>query len=96
MQFPERKKKTAQKLLEVIHAGVCRPMEVRSVGGSKYFLVLVDDFSKMCFVYFMKSKDEVFEHFKDFITISHNHKILQTDTSGKFCGLDFQQFLKRD
>jgi len=40
----------AEELLEIIHTDVCDLIEVESIGGSKYFLILVDDFSRMAFV----------------------------------------------
>lgn len=100
LSFPERGTR-AETLLEIIHADVCGPMEVRSVGGSKYFLVLVDDYTKMAFVYFMKTKDEVFNHFRDFMNMAENHKerkikTLRTDNGGEFCGLEFERLLNRN
>lgn len=51
-------------VLDVIHGDVCGPMETKSIGGSIYFLLLVDDYSRMAFVYFLKSKNDVFNCFK--------------------------------
>jgi transposase InsO family protein len=39
------------------------PSRVRSMGGKWYVLVIVDDYSRYCWVFFLESKDEVFEHF---------------------------------
>lgn len=39
-------------------------MEQKLIGGSKYFLVLADDFTGMTFVYFLKTKDEVLENLR--------------------------------
>lgn len=41
-------------------------METISIGGSKYFVQFLDDFSRMSFVYFMKSRDQTFQKFKEF------------------------------
>lgn len=41
---------------EIIHADTCGPMEEKSVGGSKYFVVFKDDYSKYTVVYFVQSK----------------------------------------
>lgn len=45
-------------VLEVVHADVRGPMETVSIGLSKYFLLFVDVYSRMAFVYFRKSKSE--------------------------------------
>ena len=37
------------------------PSRVMSVGGKWYVLVIVDDFSRYSWVFFMKTKDEAFK-----------------------------------
>lgn len=53
-------------LLEIVHTDVCGPMENISIGGAKYFLLFVDDHSRMAFIYFMKQKNETLRYFKEF------------------------------
>ena len=89
----------ANELLEVIHGDVCGPMEVVSIGGSRYFLILEDDYSRMCFIYFLKTKDEVFKCFKEFKIMVETQKnkkikIFRTDNGGEFCGNEFEKFLR--
>ena len=43
------------------------PSRVMSVGGKWYVLVIVDDFSRCCWVFFMRTKDEAFEFVRDLI-----------------------------
>jgi len=52
----------ANKVLELIHADLCGPMEVTSLGGSRFFLLLEDDYTKMVFIYFLKEKSEALKH----------------------------------
>lgn len=51
---------------ELVHADLCGPMSVDSVGGSKYFLLLKDDYSGYHAVYFLRHKSDVIERFKNF------------------------------
>ncbi|GJV73300.1 integrase, catalytic region, zinc finger, CCHC-type containing protein [Tanacetum coccineum] len=44
--------------LELLHIDLCGPMRVASVNGKKYILVIVDDFSRFTWVYFLHSKDK--------------------------------------
>lgn len=90
----------AESLLQLVHADVCGPMESKSIGGSKYFLLFEDDLSRMTFVYFLKTKSEAFECFKDFKALVENQtglriKTLRSDNGGEFCGGNFEQFLKK-
>ena len=43
-------------ILDLIHSDVSGPMPTTSNNGSRYFLTFIDDFSRFCWVYFMKQK----------------------------------------
>jgi hypothetical protein len=58
----------ANRWLQLVHSDVCGPLET-SFGGCKYFLLFVDDFSRITWVYFLKQKSEVFEKFKIFVNL---------------------------
>ena len=64
--FPQDKVWRASKPLELIHSYVCGPIRTPSIGGSLYMLTFIDDFSRKTWVYFLKTKSEVFESFKTF------------------------------
>ncbi|GJX21457.1 putative RNA-directed DNA polymerase, partial [Tanacetum coccineum] len=51
---------------ELIHLDVWGPYRVVSREGFKYFLTIVDDFSRSVWVYLLKSKDEVYNMFVNF------------------------------
>jgi hypothetical protein len=40
------------------------PSRVRSMGGKWYVLVIIDDYSRYSWIFFLESKDELFEHFQ--------------------------------
>ena len=44
---------------------MCGKVGVKSLGGAEYFLTLLDDKTHYTWVYPLKMKDEVFEHFKE-------------------------------
>jgi hypothetical protein len=48
---------------QLLHMDTVGPSRVRSMGGKWYVIVIVDDYSRYSLVFFLKSKDEVFEHF---------------------------------
>jgi len=54
-------------VLELIRRGDYGPMRVNSHGGSHYFLTFIDDISKWCVLYTMKSKSEMFQKFIEYI-----------------------------
>ncbi|GJU08783.1 retrovirus-related pol polyprotein from transposon TNT 1-94 [Tanacetum coccineum] len=48
---------------------LCGPMKVQSINGRKYILVIVDDFSRLTWVKFLRSKDEVSEFVIKFLNM---------------------------
>ncbi|GJR30658.1 retrovirus-related pol polyprotein from transposon TNT 1-94 [Tanacetum coccineum] len=58
------KSKTAfasNKPLYLLHMDLCGPMRVESINGKRYVLVVVDDYSRYTWVFFLHSKDEASE-----------------------------------
>nr|GEX79546.1 integrase, catalytic region, zinc finger, CCHC-type, peptidase aspartic, catalytic [Tanacetum cinerariifolium] len=53
--------------LELLHMDLCGPIRVASINGKKYILVIVDDYSRYTWVYFLHSEDETPEIIKKFI-----------------------------
>ena len=53
--------------LQRVHSDVCRPIPADSIGGRRYFVAFIDDYTRCCKVYFMKNKWEVFDKFKEFL-----------------------------
>ena len=52
--------------LELVHSDVCGPFEVKSNGGNRYFLTLIDEFTRHMWIYLIERKSEVFRQFKKF------------------------------
>jgi hypothetical protein len=48
---------------QLLHMDIVGPSRVRSIGGKWYVLVIIDNYSRYPWVFFLESKDEVFEHF---------------------------------
>ncbi|KAI5336317.1 hypothetical protein L3X38_015584 [Prunus dulcis] len=46
--FENEKPWRAKNPLELIHTDVCGPMQNESIGGNKYFITFIDDYSRMC------------------------------------------------
>ena len=44
--FPSDAGTHATKVLELVHLDVCGPMRTTSMGGGRYFLTFIDDFSR--------------------------------------------------
>lgn len=65
-KFPTKANYEAGGILELIHGDLCGPITPETVSGYRYFFLLVDDYSRFMWVYFLKTKDEAFKAFKCF------------------------------
>ncbi|GBO01800.1 Retrovirus-related Pol polyprotein from transposon TNT 1-94 [Araneus ventricosus] len=75
------------------------PAPVNSLGGSKYFLSIIDDFSRNIDVFTLKSKSEVFSIFKEYLSrvqrkLGRKLKSVRTNNGMEFCHKDFETFLR--
>ena len=50
---------------QLIHSDLCGPMS-KSIGGSKYFVTFIHDFSRWVKIYFLREKKEAMVKFKEF------------------------------
>jgi hypothetical protein len=44
--------------LELVHSDICKMNGVLTEGGKRYFMTLIDDATRFCYVYLLKMKDE--------------------------------------
>ena len=59
-------------VLDLIHFDICVSMSVESVSGSRYFVLFIDDYLGKTWIYFLKTKDEVFGRFQEFRALVEN------------------------
>jgi hypothetical protein len=67
--------------------------------GYVYYVSFIDDYSRKTWIYFLKSKDEVFSKFKEFKALIENLferkiKILRSDNGGEYTSKEFVNFYK--
>ncbi|KAL0433337.1 UNVERIFIED_CONTAM: Retrovirus-related Pol polyprotein from transposon TNT 1-94 [Sesamum latifolium] len=84
-------------MFELVHTDLMEPTKTPSFSGLRYAMVLVDDFSRYCWVKFLKEKSEAlskFVDFKDTVEKEFGKKIkcLHSDNGGEFMSNDFFQF----
>ncbi|GJZ61332.1 retrovirus-related pol polyprotein from transposon TNT 1-94 [Tanacetum coccineum] len=83
--------------LELLHMDLCGPMRVASINGKKYILVIVDDYSRFTWVYFLRTKDEASDMIIDFVNqVQRNLKALimtiRTDNGTEFKNKKLRSF----
>jgi hypothetical protein len=84
--------------LDLIYSGLCEMNEILTKGGKRYFITFIDDSTRFCYVYLLKSKDEALHYFKTYKAEVENQlerkiKRLRSDRGGEYFSGDFFCFL---
>ncbi|CAL8993424.1 unnamed protein product [Prunus brigantina] len=94
------KRERVIELLELIHTDVCGSLSTTSRGGFSYFIMFIDDYSRLGYVYLIQYKSEAFEKFKEFKKevekkTGKSIKILRSDRGGEYSSTEFLEYLKK-
>jgi transposase InsO family protein len=87
----------AQGILDLVHSDVCGPMSSPSLSGCLYYVIFIDDYSRKCWIYFLKAKSDTFDKFKEYKSFIEKQtgkhiRTLRTDNGGEFESLQFEDF----
>jgi hypothetical protein len=87
----------AVEILDIIHSYVCGPMSSALLTGSLYYVVFIDDFSRKSWIFFMKTKGQVFSRFQEFKALVENQigkkiRVLRSDNGGEYTSKEFMDF----
>jgi len=83
--------------LELLHMDLVGPTKKESRGGRKYFLVIVDDYSRFTWVAFLREKSDVYSEFKKIvkrIQVEKGSAIsrIRSDHGGEFKNIKFEKY----
>ncbi|GJV73260.1 retrovirus-related pol polyprotein from transposon TNT 1-94 [Tanacetum coccineum] len=83
--------------LHLLHMDLFGPTFVKSLMKKMYCLVVIDDYSRFTWVFFLASKDENSVIFKSFITgienlVDHKVKVIRCDNGTEFKNREMNQF----
>ncbi|RVX04494.1 Retrovirus-related Pol polyprotein from transposon RE1 [Vitis vinifera] len=97
LSFPVNKAWRASERLQLIHTDVCGPMKTPSLNGNMYFILFIDDKTRMCWVFFMKQKSEVAGVFQSFKALVENQancsiKVIRSDNGTEYTSDKFDKF----
>ena len=95
---PAKNVMTTTRPLEMLHMDLFGPVSYISIGGNKYGLVIVDDYSRFTWVFFLHDKSETKSILKTFIRRSQNEyevkiKKIRSDNGSEFKNTQIEEFL---
>jgi transposase InsO family protein len=90
---------TTSRPLELLNMDLFEPVAYLSIGGSKYGLVIVDDYSRFTWIFFLHDKFETQETLKHFLRQAQNEfelkvKKIRSDNGSEFKNLQVEEYLK--
>jgi len=91
----------ASGMLDRVHSDVCGPLEVPSLGGSRYFVTFIDEHSNWVTIYLLKQKSEVagcFLQFEKYAERQTGRKIkrLRSDRGGEYLSNTLTSYFKHE
>ncbi|KAL4318060.1 hypothetical protein GQ457_18G019390 [Hibiscus cannabinus] len=94
--FPKSTWRATHKL-QLIHTDVAGPQRTPSLKGSRYYIVFIDDFTRMCWIFFLKFKSEVAQVFWKFKARVENEscckiQIVRSDNGKEYTSAEFNKF----
>jgi transposase InsO family protein len=92
---------TTTRPLEILHMNLFGPVAYISIGGNKYGLVNVDDYSRFTWVFFLQDKSETQEVLKKFLRRTQNEfdakvKKIRSDNGTEFKNTQVEDFLDEE
>ncbi|KAK8954887.1 hypothetical protein KSP39_PZI002281 [Platanthera zijinensis] len=99
--FKAINKSDSPRILYLLHLDLFGPIAVQSLGGKFYTLVIVDDYSRFTWVFFLRTKSDNFKVLTDFlqcIKIEFNTHIalIRSDHGTEFDSLLMQEFCEKE
>jgi hypothetical protein len=58
------KEYSMKKPLDIVDIDLCGPTRTKGLNGEQYCMLLIDDYTRMVVVFFLRKKLEAFKHFK--------------------------------
>ncbi|GJZ29429.1 retrovirus-related pol polyprotein from transposon TNT 1-94 [Tanacetum coccineum] len=91
----------SKKWLDLLHMDLYGLMRVESINGKKYILVIVDDYSRYTWTYFLRSKDETPKVLKDFLKMIQQNLqaqviTIRTDRGTEFLNKTLHAYFKEE
>jgi hypothetical protein len=98
--FPSKPEHSTNHVLHLLHKDLCGPMRVQSINGKRYILVIVDDYSRWTWVYFLRSKDQAPQMIITFLTkiqvqLCNIVRIVRTDNGTEFKNQTLRSYFEK-
>jgi transposase InsO family protein len=86
--------------IEIVHTDLVGTTTTKGLKGDKYFMLLVDDYTRMTTILFLRNKSETFENFKVYKEMVENEmdskiKCSRSNNGGEFTSKEFMKYYSK-
>jgi hypothetical protein len=99
--IPKKSESKTYEVLDLIHTDICGPMQTITPGHKKYFLTMIDDYSRYTKVYLLNQKSEACQKIKEYVKFVQTKfrktpKKIRSDRGGEYLSEQLQSFLRNE
>ena len=82
---------------DLVHTDLAGSFTVQSIGGSLYYMTIIDDTSQYAHVYFLKQKSDACKHPKEYSKLVHNKtgcysRIVRSDRTDEYVNTEWNNY----
>lgn len=101
LPFPQQSVKKTTRPLQLVHTDLCGPMRNVTPGGNRYFLSIIDDYSRYLWLYLLKNKAEAKGCIMNYVRAVENQfgrkpGIIRSDRGGEFVNKELEDFYRKE
>ncbi|KAL3700258.1 hypothetical protein R1sor_018280 [Riccia sorocarpa] len=95
--LPDHSEHRATEPLQLVHSDVWGPAPHKTLGGGRYFVSFIDDYSRKGWLYILSEKSQVYDTFRKFRAEVEKEsgkpiKVLRSDRGGEYMSGDFLRY----
>lgn len=101
LPYPQQAARKTTQPLQLIHTDLCGPMSNVTPGGKKYFMSLIDDYSRYMVLYLLEDKTEAKDRIKDYVRLVENKfgrkpQVIRSDRGGEYVNKELKRFYQQE
>lgn len=97
--FPKKTDRKTKRPLELVHIDLCGPMSTVTPRGNKYFMTVIDDYSRFTAAYLLKEKSEAANKIRQYVRWTENlfgYKVSAIRSDGEYANKELLQFYESE
>ena len=100
-KFPKERVNRTTEILELVHTGICGPLQTSTHSGFTYFITFIDNLTRYTHFFLMRRKSEASTKFLEYKTFLERQtkmkiKVLRSDQGGVYKSNEFNKYCQKE